>query len=39
MTTSDVYTTKFLSIIGINRITVTGRAQATITRSLEGVQR
>ncbi|CCH75952.1 conserved hypothetical protein [Nostocoides japonicum T1-X7] len=39
VTTSDVYTTKFLSIIGINRITVTGRAQATITRALEGVQR
>lgn len=39
VTTSAVYTTKFLSIIGINRLTVTGRARATITRALEGVQR
>ena len=39
VTTSSVYTTKFLSIIGINRVTVTGHAQATITRALEGVQR
>ena len=39
VTTSSVYSTKFLSIIGINRVTVTGHAQATITRALEGVQR
>ena len=39
VTTSAVYTTKFLSIIGINRLTVTGHGQATITRALEGVQR
>ena len=39
VTTSAVYTTKFLSIIGINHLTVTGHAQATITRALQGVQR
>lgn len=38
VTTTAVYTTKFLSIIGINRLTVTGHAEATITRALEGVQ-
>ena len=39
VTTSAVYTTKFLSIIGINHLTVTGHGQATITRALQGVQR
>lgn len=39
VTTTAVYTTKFLSIIGINRLTVTGHAEATIIRALQGVQR
>lgn len=39
VTTTAVYTTKFLGIIGINRLTVTGHAEATITRAVEGVQR
>lgn len=37
--TTAVYATKFLSIIGINRLTVTGHAEATITRAVAGVQR
>lgn len=37
--TTAVYDTKFLSIIGISQLTVTGHAQATITRAVEGVQR
>ncbi|HET7477090.1 MAG TPA: TadE family protein [Dermatophilaceae bacterium] len=37
--TTAVYTTKFLSIIGLNRLTVTGHAAATTTRAAGGVQR
>jgi len=37
--TSTVYATQFLSIIGIKRLTVTGHAQATITRAFEGARR
>ncbi len=37
--TTAVYTTKFLSIIGIDRLTVTGHAEATITRAVAGAQR
>ena len=36
--TTDVYATKFLGIIGITSMTVTGHAQARITRSVEGVE-
>ncbi len=36
--TRDVYATKFLGIIGITSMTVTGHAQARITRSFEGVE-
>ncbi|MBM6402297.1 pilus assembly protein [Phycicoccus sp. MQZ13P-5] len=36
--TRDVYATKFLGIIGITSMTVTGHAQARITRSVEGVE-
>ncbi|MGL5858786.1 MAG: pilus assembly protein [Angustibacter sp.] len=39
VTTTAVYTTKFLSIIGIDRLTVTGDAQARITTAVDGVQR
>ena len=35
--TTAVYTTKFLSIIGINRLPVTGHAEATTTRAVAGV--
>ena len=34
----DVYATKFLGIIGITSMTVTGHAQARITRSVGGVE-
>jgi hypothetical protein len=37
--TTAVWTTKFLSIIGIDRLTVTGHAEATITRAVAGAQR
>ena len=37
--TTAVYRTKFLSIIGINQLMVTGHAQATITRVVQGVPR
>jgi Flp pilus assembly protein TadG len=37
--TTAVYRTKFLSIIGITQLTVTGHAQATITRVVQGVPR
>lgn len=37
--TTAVYATKFLSIIGINELTVTGHAYATITRAVAGVPR
>lgn len=37
--TTAVYPTTFLSIIGINRLTVTGHAEATITRAVAGVPR
>lgn len=37
--TTAVYPTKFLSIIGITQLTVTGHAEATITRSVDGAAR
>lgn len=37
--TTAVYTTKFLSIIGITQLTVTGHAEATITRVVAGAAR
>ena len=38
VTTTDTYATTFLGIIGITTLTVTGNAQARITRSVEGVE-
>ncbi|WP_353952492.1 pilus assembly protein TadG-related protein [Knoellia sp. S7-12] len=38
VTTTDTYATTFLGIIGLNTLTVTGNAQARITRSVEGVE-
>lgn len=37
--TTAVYPTKFLSIIGITQLTVTGHAEATITRAVDGTPR
>ena len=37
--TTAVYRTKFLNIIGIAQLTVTGHAQASITRVVQGVAR
>ena len=37
--TTAIYPTKFLSIIGITQLTVTGHAEATITRSVAGAPR
>ena len=37
--TSTTYTTTFLSIIGINSLTVTGHAEARAVRSVGGVER
>jgi Flp pilus assembly protein TadG len=39
VTTTDTYQTTFLSIIGLNRLTVTGHASARIIRAVGGVQR
>jgi Flp pilus assembly protein TadG len=39
VTTSDTYQTMFLGIIGLNRMTVTGRASARIVRAVGGVER
>jgi len=39
VTTTDTYQTTFLSIIGLNRLTVTGHARARIIRAVDGVQR
>lgn len=36
--TSDTYKTKFLSIIGLNRLKVTGQAEARLVRSSGGVE-
>ncbi|EAP98664.1 hypothetical protein JNB_00810 [Janibacter sp. HTCC2649] len=38
VTTTDTYATTFLGIIGISTLTVTGNAQARITRSVEGAE-
>ena len=38
VTTTDTYDTTFLGVIGITTLTVTGNAQARITRSVEGVE-
>ena len=38
VTTTDTYATTFLGIIGITTLTVTGNAQARITRSVDGVE-
>lgn len=39
ITTTDTYQTTFLSIIGLNRMTVTGHASARIIRAVDGVAR
>lgn len=39
VTTSDTYDTKFLSIIGLNTMQVSGRAEARIAHSLQGGDR
>ena len=39
VTTTDTYATTFLPIIGISTLTVTGNAQARITRSVQGVEK
>lgn len=39
VTTRDTYDTKFLGLIGINAMPVTGHGEARITRSLSGVER
>ncbi len=38
VTTSSTYRTRFLSIVGLNQMTVTGSAQARVTRSVGGVE-
>ena len=38
VTTTDTYATMFLGIIGITTLTVTGNAQARITRSVQGAE-
>lgn len=35
--TSTTYTTKFLSIIGISTLTVTGHAEVQVNRAVDGV--
>ncbi|MXJ79173.1 pilus assembly protein, partial [Escherichia coli] len=39
VTTNASYPTVFLSIIGINDLQVTGRAEARTVRSVQGVER
>ena len=39
VSTSATYTTKFLGLIGINQLTVTGTAESRIVRTVGGVQR
>jgi hypothetical protein len=39
VTTTNTYQTTFLSIIGLDRLTVTGHASARIIRAVGGVQR
>lgn len=38
VTTSDTYQTRFLSIIGLQQMTVTGSAQARMVRAVEGAE-
>ena len=38
VTTRDTYDTKFLSIVGLGSMTVSGRAEARIIRSVGGVE-